>query len=747
MRHRISGIRVDARFSERVFLNLNLKETIMCRRLTYLISFVVMLSVAGNASADLVAHWRLDDGSGTVALDSSGNGNDGTVNGNAQWVVGQRGGALQFNGADVEVRAPHIPFDNRTFTVAMWVNAVLYTGEQCVFTQNESGTTNLSLHFRLGGPGSGNVPAGGVRMGFYSNDLDTAGGMIEENTWYHIIFWYDYENQNRRIYINGVLAAEAGAGPYLGTSGDTVIGRWDINNQWFRGIIDDVQVYDHALTEGEIQASMLGLGGYPYAFGPDPADGALHEDTWVTLSWKAGDFAVSHDVYLGDNYDDVSNATPDSDVFRGNQVTTFFVAGFPGFAYPDGLVPGTTYYWRIDEVNDADPNSPWKGDIWSLSIPPKTAYNPDPADGAESVDPNAPMLSWTPGFGAKLHTVYFGDDFDTVSDAVGGMPGGLTTYSPGPLELEEVYYWRVDEFDAIATYKGDVWSFTTPGAVGNPQPSYAATDVAMNATLSWTAAASAASHELYFGTDQEAVRNADTGSPEHKGSKALGAESYDPGLLDADTAYYWRVDEVDGQGNTAKGPLWIFTTGVFLLVDDFEGYTDDDVAGEAIWQTWIDGFGVADNGAQAGNLMPPYAEQTIVHGGLQSMPLLYVNEAGVTNSEASMTLTAPRDWTQAGVGKLSLWFRGLSSNAAEPLYVAISNPAGAPAVAAYDDPDAAATSTWMEFVVPLQVFADQGITLTNVDKIAIGLGSRGGAAAGGSGTMYIDDIRLYRPAP
>jgi hypothetical protein len=178
-------------------------------------------------------------------------------------------------------------------------------------------------------------------------------------------------------------------------------------------------------------------------------------------------------------------------------------------------------------------------------------------------------------------------------------------------------------------------------------------------------------------------------------------------------------------------------------VDDFESYTDDDPNNEAIWQTWIDGFGVADNGAQVGYLLPPYAEQTIVHGGSQSMPLMYVNEGGVTNSEAAMTLTAPRDWTQAGVAELSLWFRGSSDNAPEPLYAAISNSAGSPAVSAHEDPSAATAHSWTQWRVSLQVFADQGINLTNVDKIAIGLGSKAGAAAGGSGTLFIDDIRLY----
>jgi len=333
-------------------------------------------------------------------------------------------------------------------------------------------------------------------------------------------------------------------------------------------------------VEDLMSVAQYGLGGNPYPRGPNPADGALHADTWVTLSWYAGDFAVSHDVYLGDNFEDVETGT--GDTLRGNQGGTFFVAGFPGFPYPDGLVPGTTYYWRIVEVNDADPNSPWSGPVWSFSVPPRTAYNPVPADGAGSVAVDV-ELGWTPGFGAKLHTVYFGEDFDTVNNATGGAPIGITTYNPGPLEQAKVYYWRVDEFDALATYKGDVWSFTTPGAVGNPQPAHGATDVGMNTTLSWTPADSAASHQIYFGMDQEAVRNANTASPEYKGSKTLGAESYGPGLLEAETAYYWRVDEVDSQNNVSTGPIWIFTVGAYLLVDDFESYTDDDAAGEAIW--------------------------------------------------------------------------------------------------------------------------------------------------------------------
>jgi hypothetical protein len=550
-------------------------------------------------------------------------------------------------------------------------------------------------------------------------------------------------------------------GPYeLIASGDIV--DFDQTAAWPRFTINETPIvfdndvaYDHyqilftavrdAGSANSMQiAEVEFLGMSLISLSPTPADGAIHEDTWASLSWVAGDVAASHDLYFGDNFDNVNEGI--GDTFYGNQTSTDFIVGFPGFPFPEGLVPGTTYYWRIDDI-EADGVTKHKGRVWSFWIPSRTAYNPEPADGAEFVDPNTVELSWAAGFDAKLHTVYFGDRFDDINNAAGGFPQGLLTYSPGPLEREKVYYWRIDEFDVTATYKGDIWSFTTPGAVGHPKPLNSAADVGMNAILSWTASDSAASHQLYFGTDKDTVRSADTGSPEYIGSRALGDENFDPGLLEPDTAYYWRVDEVDGQNNTSTGPLWTFTTGALLVVDDFEGYTDDDGAGEAIWQTWVDGFGVAQNGAQVGYLLPPYAEQTIVHGGAQSMPLTYDNTTGATNSEATLTLTAVRDWTQAGVVTLSLWFRGDPTNAADPMYLAISTTAGTPAVAAYDDPRAATLNTWTEWVIPLQVFADQGVNLTNVDKMAIGLGTGAGMTApGGSGTIYVDDIALYQPA-
>jgi hypothetical protein len=480
------------------------------------------------------------------------------------------------------------------------------------------------------------------------------------------------------------------------------------------------------------------LGPLTQAYNPVPEDGALHPDTWANLSWKPGNKAASHDVYFSDNFDLVRDGA--ADAFQGSQGEDFFVVGFPGFAYPDGLIPGTTYYWRVDEVNEAEPNSPWIGPVWSFSVPPRTAYNPDPADAAEQVNLQK-ILRWTGGFGSKLHTVYFGDNFDDVNNAAGGLPQSDTIYNPGPLQLAKTYYWRVDEFDIVNTYKGNVWSFTTEGAVGNPNPANGAVDVSRIPVITWSPSVFAASHELYFGADKDAVKNADAGSPEYKGTRALGAETYEPGKLELATTYYWRIDEVNSPNPDSPWPgmLWSFTTAEFLIVDDMESYNDIDEGepdSNRIYLAWVDGFdNPAINGSIVGHTNPPFAELDIVHGGNQSMPFYYDNAVG--KSEATLTLDYPRDWTEDGVGILSIWFRGNADNDAEQMYAALNDSA----VVDHDNPDAAQIRRWTEWTIDLTRFADQGVNLTNVDTITLGLRS----VTGGTGLMYFDDIRLYVP--
>jgi hypothetical protein len=921
----------------------------MFRRSLLLISFffVLGLVLTSATKADLVGWWRLDEGTGTVAADSSESGNDGTFVGSPQWVAaGKVKGALEFDGGDSISAAGVSEINPESLTLMTWVSFddvdntsvredYLSRGDDYAFSLHED-NADKKIHGIITSAGAWSVVDGKTVM--------------ETDIWYHTALTYDAGTDMLILYLDGEVDGElrvtTGLEHRLG--GPLTLGTF--SGRDLLGKLDEVKIYDQALSQDEIKAEMKGAG-YPYAYDPSPEDGALHSDTWVTLSWKPGDFAVSHDVYMGDNLDDVNNGT--TDTFRGNQTSLFYVAGFPGYAYPDGLINGTTYYWRIDEVNDANAASPWKGPVWSFTVPPKSAYSPLPADGAEFIELNV-QLKWTAGFGAKLHYVVFGEDFDIVNNTAMGTINGTTNYNPGPLELAKTYYWRVDEFDGAATYKGEVWSFTTLGAVSGPNPADGAVDIKPSVVLKWDAGAVAASHDVYFGADADAVKNATKASPEYKGPKALGEESYAPGKLTFNTAYYWRIDEVNGVNPDSPwaGNVWSFTTGDFFVIDDFEDY---DAGENQIWYAWHDGLGYGAPGTAdyfAGNgtgaavgdeTTASYTEETIVNSGDKSMPISYDNnkQGFAKYSQVEYTLTDQRDWTEQGVANLSLWFRGypasvgsfaegpvgtftikgsgtdiwdvgpgagefhdefhfayktlagsgsivakvvsvdntnawakagvmiretlnadskhammvvsassgvsfqrrpetggasaadttadivapywvkiersisgtfsayssvdgntwqklgasepiqmgtnvyiglavtahsagavcqgvftnvtttgtvgaqwasqdigIASNDAEPLYVAVSNSTGNPAVVVHDDANAVLIDTWTQWVIPLQTLADQGITLTNVDMIAIGLGTRGNTTIpGGSGKIFIDDIRLLQPAP
>jgi hypothetical protein len=298
--------------------------------------------------------------------------------------------------------------------------------------------------------------------------------------------------------------------------------------------------------------------------------------------------------------------------------------------------------------------------------------------------------------------------------------------------MAKTYYWRVDEFDILETHKGDVWSFTTEGAVTAINPANGSVDVTQTPVLTWEPGFGA-THEVYFGTDATSL--------ELKSSGSLGSESYDPGQLEWNTTYYWRVDEANNANADSPwtGPLWSFTTANFLIIDDMESYNDLDPADPAsnrIFNAWIDGYDDPTNGSLVGYETPPFAEQTIVHSGNQSMPMSYDNSVG--KSEATLTLTSNRDWTVNGVDTLTIWFRGDSGNTAENLYVALNGNARVD----NDNPDAATLTRWTPWNIDLQTFADQGVNLANVDSITLGLSS----VTGGTGMMYFDDIRLYPPA-
>jgi regulation of enolase protein 1 (concanavalin A-like superfamily) len=151
------------------------------------------------------------------------------------------------------------------------------------------------------------------------------------------------------------------------------------------------------------------------------------------------------------------------------------------------------------------------------------------------------------------------------------------------------------------------------------------------------------------------------------GRQPLEATILEPGPLQWNTTYYWRIDEVNDAHPESPwiGPVWSFTVADFIVVDDFESYADG--VGGRIFQTWIDGLGFTEpapgnpgNGTSSmvGNISPPFAEQTVVYGGAQSMPMDYNNLNSPWFSEASRTWPSPQDWTVNEVKALTVHFRG-----------------------------------------------------------------------------------------
>jgi hypothetical protein len=711
----------------------------MCKKLIYLVCFVTLLSMTGQASAELILHWKFDEGSGDVVNDNSGNGHVGTIEG-ATWAVGDKGPCLEFGGDGdrvVDENGPDYLNGLDAITIAIWIKAnQVPTDSGFIICEEPDGGDNIiTMRYDAAGATSGGTSL--LKMAVVApgdeQQLESSSN-LQTTEWQHVAMTWA-RGEELQFYVNGELDTPSSNGAPRDVSTDNVTilivgqGGKDAAAGW-NGFIDDVRIYDNVLTQVEIQAAMAGTV-WPYAIAPIPADGSLHEDTWVNLSWTPGPMAVTHDLYLSEDFDAVNEGAESA--FIGNQADTFIVVGFPGFPYPDGLVPGTTYYWRVDEINEAEPNSPWIGEVWSFSVPPKTSYFPDPADEAEGVSVN-PGLKWTPGFGAKLHYVYFGETAEEVDNVTDGLPQGIATYSPGTLKMAKTYYWRVDEFDVFETHKGDVWSFTTEGAVSNPSPAKGALDATQTPVLTWTPGLGA-TYDIFFGNDASAL--------EKKASGSLGSESYEPGQLEWNTTYYWRVDEANSANADSPwtGPTWSFTTANFLIIDDMEAYNDLDPAdplSNRIFNAWIDGYGDPTNGSLVGYDNPPFAEQTIVHSGNQSMPMSYDNSAA-GKSEATLSLTSNRDWTVNGVDTLMIWFRGASGNVAETLYVTLNGTARVD----NDNPDAATVTSWTPWNIELYKFADQGVNLSNVNSITLGLAS----VNGGTGSMYFDDIRLYLPAP
>ena len=550
--------------------------------------------------------------------------------------------------------------------------------------------------------------------------------------------------------------------------------------------VDDIEA-DGTIITGKVWSFTAAT---DLASQPEPADGAKWVDPLdVTLNWLRGRTAATHEVYFGMSADDVAAGA--GDTFQGNQPQTNFE--------PGPLAEDTTYYWRVDEIADGDAKH--TGPVWSFTTQGpggglKGEYfsNPD-LEGTPDlvrVDPGVNFAWGTDGPGDGLpesgysvrwsgdleaaftetYTIsVHGDDgvklwFDgeLVVDKWFGQEAGSPRYGVEvPLEAGQKYPIVMEYFFVGGSAVAEL-SWESPGTPAQiipagalsllmraygPNPMRDAVNVSQSPVLTWNPGEDADAHDVYFGQDAGAVAAATTDSTEiYQGRQALEDARFELDGLEWSTTYYWRVDEVNDASAASPwtGSVWSFTTADFIVVEDFERFTDLEDAGETIYQTWIDGMDL-DNGSIVGYLESrdgTFGERQTVHGGRQSMPLQYDNGATPHLSETVRTWDAAQDWTVNGVSTLTLFVKGKADNAAEQLYVGLEDDAGQSAFVAHEDVELATRTTWREWEIALSEFSSAGVDLTAVTKMVIGLGNRAAPAPGGLGLIFIDDIWVTR---
>jgi hypothetical protein len=488
------------------------------------------------------------------------------------------------------------------------------------------------------------------------------------------------------------------------------------------------------------------------ASSPNPRNGTVGVKHTPLLKWDAGDYATSHEVYFGMDEDAVKNATTASPEYKGTKAL-----GDESYD-PGKLAWHTTYYWRIDEVNAVNPNSPWTGSLWSfttgdfLIVDSFEDYNADDNqiwfawnDGLGAGAPGTP--NYLPGNGTGSAV---GDDTSNsyteeniVHSGRQSMPywynnnkQGFAYYSEAVKTLSATRDWTEEGVAELSLwfrgYAASVGSFVE-GPTGTYTMTAAGADI-------WDEA-----DEFHFaykmltgvGSIQAQVLSVDNTDPWAKGGVML-RETLEPGSrfaavyitpengcrfqarLDANVAATSDTDVVTDEQTAIVAPYWVKLERD--ITGNFNGYYSSN---GSTWtpMSWNPQFITMNQNVYVGLALTSHNVDATC-------------EAKFSN--VTITGNVSGQWANQDIGILN--------NDAEPLYVAVSNSTGNPVVVVHDDPAAAQIDVWTEWVIPLATFADQGIVLTNVDKIAIGLGTKGNMTVpGGSGKMYIDDIRLYRP--
>jgi carbohydrate binding protein with CBM4/9 domain/F5/8 type C domain-containing protein len=465
--------------------------------------------------------------------------------------------------------------------------------------------------------------------------------------------------------------------------------------------------YDE-LRLGETYADVSAAAGLEFASALSPEHEQQDVPRDTDMSWTAGEFAVAHDVYLGTSLDDVNDASRDNPLgvllSEGQSATDYQPASVLEF--------GQTYYWRIDEVNGAPDNTIFKGEIWNFTAEPfaypienititsnataeATAGPENTINGSglneldqhstaatdmflgvsgadpiylqyefDSVYKLNEMLVWNYnvqfesllGFGIKDVTVEYstdGTNWTALGDVVLTQATAKSDYAAnttidfGGVAAQSVRITVNSGWGMMGQFGlSEVRFMYIPASAREPQPTDGATAIDPSTVISWRAGRDAISHEIYLSTDEQTVAD---------GTALVDTvtdSNYAASGLDFGSTYFWKVTEVQ-EVESWEGAVWSFATEEFAVIDGFESYNDDD---NVIYETWIDGW-INETGSTVGYLEAPFAEQTIVNSGSQSMPLQYDNGVSPFYSEAERDLGG-MDLDTNGADSLRLFVSG-----------------------------------------------------------------------------------------
>ncbi len=709
----------------------------MRAQLSTLIHLCMILGflASGRAAAldfSLVAWWRFDEGSGTVAGNAAGQANNGTVVG-ADWVEGGWNGTghcLEF----IYGEGDRVAIDNNMdvvgsgITISAWVDPYSFTQNDArIISKSSTGATADGHWWMVSTNGGVNV-----RFRLKTDEsnttltlVDTAGVLVTDEWQFITAMW---DGVDATTYVNAVetgRAAKSGTAVATDPSVPVAIGNQpasagDGERAW-DGLIDDVRIYNRALTADELAEVMAGGGPGTFselATAPVPADEATDVPRDVVLGWTAGEFAVGHDVYLGTALENVLGADRENTfgvlVSQEQTATTYD---------PETLLDfGTTYYWRVDEVNAAPDHAMFRGRIWRFTTEPigypitdvvATSNGISETQGGPENTVNGSGLNDN-----DEHSIALEDMWLATPD--GADPLWIEFEFDRVYRLHEMWVWNYNvQFEPVIGFglKDVTVEYSTDGvewvSLGDVEfaRATAQADYQHNTTVDF-GGISAKFVRLTVGSghgmlgqyglsevrflyipvqarEPQPVDGAANVEPDatlswRPGRDAAVHDVYlgtDPETLErldstdqsavtpADLSYgrtyYWRVDEVNEAEAVPvwTGEVWNFSTTEFVLIDGFETYTDDIDAKETIFDTWIDGW-TNDNGSTVGYFDAPFAERTIVHSGAQSMPLAYDNSASPFYSEAQRDLGG-MDWDVHGADTLRLFVYGQAPGFAE----------------------------------------------------------------------------------